>query len=234
MNSIEALIELQGTDGMIRDLEREAKDLPRRKAQESARLKGVTAAVEIARNQLEALRARIRETEEDAAASRQRVKELKTQQATSNSNREYQQFAAAIEGLEREADSADARGFVLVEDELPRHERLLKEAEEKLAAERGGVDGFCDELEARLAEVKAELDRLAEERKAKAARVPPKSLLYYERLRTKRWPVVVTLSSDAVCEGCHLKVPPSTEQMVEHKMELVACTNCGRLLYRDL
>lgn len=234
VNSIEALIGLQDTDGMIRDLEREAKDLPRRKAQENARLKGVTAAVEIAKNQLEALRARISETEEDAAACRQRVKELKTQQATSNSNKEYQQLAAAIEGLEHEADAADARGFALAEDDLPRQERLLKEAEEKFAAERGGVDGFCDELETRLAEVKAELDRLAEERKAKAALVPPKSLLYYERLRTKRWPVVVTLNSDAVCEGCHLKVPPSTEQMVEHKLELVACTNCGRLLYRDL
>ena len=72
------------------------------------------------------------------------------------------------------------------------------------------------------------------ERTEKAKLVNPRTLLYYERLRAKRWPVAVPLNADSVCEGCHLVVPPSTEQMVEHKMELVACTNCGRMLYRDL
>ena len=89
-------------------------------------------------------------------------------------------------------------------------------------------------IDERIAEVKEELDQLAAERTEKAKLVNPRTLLYYERLRTKRWPVAVMLNPDSVCEGCHLKVPPSTEQMVEHKMELVACTNCGRMLYRDL
>ena len=119
-------------------------------------------------------------------------------------------------------------------DELPRLERGVKEAEEAVSGESGGVDEFCRELDERLAAVKEELDRLAVERTEKAKLVNPRTLLYYERLRTKRWPVAVTLNSDCVCEGCHLKVPPSTEQMVDHKMELVACTNCGRMLYRDL
>jgi predicted nucleic acid-binding Zn-ribbon protein len=113
-------------------------------------------------------------------------------------------------------------------------ERAVKEAEEKAGADAGGIDDFCRELDERLAEVKKELDMLAGERAEKAKLVNPRTLLYYERLRTKRWPVAVLLNSDSVCEGCHLKVPPSTEQMVEHKMELVACTNCGRMLYRDL
>ena len=82
------------------------------------------------------------------------------------------------------------------------------------------------------ARVRAEQEK--KERAEKAKLVNPRTLLYYERLRTKRWPVAVPLSPDSVCEGCHLVVPPSTEQMVEHKMELVACTNCGRMLYRDL
>ena len=110
----------------------------------------------------------------------------------------------------------------------------LLHMEEKLNGESGGVGDFCKEMDSRLAEVKAELDQLAGERAEKARLVNPRTLLYYERLRTKRWPVAVPLNSDSVCEGCHLVVPPSTAQMVEHKMELVACTNCGRMLYRDL
>ncbi len=233
MNPIQTLIDLQEVDGRIRELEREAKDLPMRKAQESARLKGVNASLEIARNQLTVAQQRVKDAEGEATAAKDRVKELKILQASASSNKEYQQLSMAIEGLEREAEEAEARGYAMM-DELPRLERGVKEAEEAVSGESGGVDEFCRELDERLAAVKEELDRLAVERTEKAKLVNPRTLLYYERIRTKRWPVAVTLNSDCVCEGCHLKVPPSTEQMVDHKMELVACTNCGRMLYRDL
>lgn len=233
MNPIQTLIDLQEVDGRIRELEREAKDLPMRKAQESARLKGVNASLEIARSQLAVAQQRVKDAEGEAAAAKERVKELKILQASASSNKEYQQLSMAIEGLEREAEEAEARGYAMM-DELPRLERGVKEAEEAVSGESGGVDEFCRELDERLAAVKEELDHLAVERTEKAKLVNPRTLLYYERLRTKRWPVAVTLNSDCVCEGCHLKVPPSTEQMVDHKMELVACTNCGRMLYRDL
>ena len=233
MNPIQTLIDLQEVDGRIRELEREAKDLPMRKAQESARLKGVNASLEIARNQLMAAQQRVKDAAGEATAAKDRVKELKILQASASSNKEYQQLSMAIEGLEREAEEAEARGYAMM-DELPRLERGVKEAEEAVSGESGGVDEFCRELDERLAAVKEELDRLAVERTEKAKHVNPRTLLYYERIRTKRWPVAVTLNSDCVCEGCHLKVPPSTEQMVDHKMELVACTNCGRMLYRDL
>lgn len=233
MNPIQTLIDLQEVDGRIRELEREAKDLPMRRAQESARLKGVNASLEIARNQLTAAQQRVKDAEAEATAAKDRVKELKILQASASSNKEYQQLSMAIDGLEREAEEAEARGYAMM-DELPRLERGVKEAEEAVSGESGGVDEFCRELDERLAAVKEELDRLAVERTEKAKLVNPRTLLYYERIRTKRWPVAVTLNSDCVCEGCHLKVPPSTEQMVDHKMELVACTNCGRMLYRDL
>lgn len=233
MNPIQTLIDLQEVDGRIRELEREAKDLPMRKAQESARLKGVNASLEIARSQLTVAQQRVKDAEGEAAAAKERMKELKILQASASSNKEYQQLSMAIEGLEREAEEAEARGYAMM-DELPRLERGVKEAEEAVSGESGGVDEFCRELDERLAAVKEELDHLSVERTEKAKLVNPRTLLYYERLRTKRWPVAVTLNSDCVCEGCHLKVPPSTEQMVDHKMELVACTNCGRMLYRDL
>ena len=233
MNPIQSVIDLQEVDGRIRELEREAKDLPRRKAQESARLKAVNASLEVAKNQLAVAQQRVAESEAEATAAKDRIRELKILQASASSNKEFQQLAIAIEGLEHEAEEADARGYAMMDD-LPRLERAVKEAEEKASGESGGVNDFCAELDARLAEVKAELDQLAVERAEKSELVNPRTLLYYERLRTKRWPVAVPLNSDSVCEGCHLVVPPSTEQMVEHKMELVACTNCGRMLYRDL
>jgi predicted nucleic acid-binding Zn-ribbon protein len=68
----------------------------------------------------------------------------------------------------------------------------------------------------------------------------PQFMLYYERLRTKRWPVVTMLTEDEVCDGCHLKQPPSAKQLVKQnasnaekggRMRIVACNMCGRILY---
>ena len=59
----------------------------------------------------------------------------------------------------------------------------------------------------------------------------------------KRWPVVVPLTHDGVCDGCHLVQPPSVGQLVSANAKngaegkpqsIVACTMCGRILYGDL
>ena len=49
MTIIDALVELQEVDGRIRELELELKDLPRRKALETARLSGVSADLQAAK-----------------------------------------------------------------------------------------------------------------------------------------------------------------------------------------
>ena len=119
-------------------------------------------------------------------------------------------------------------------DDLPSAEDRIKKAQEKYDAEKSGVDVLCAEIDERIAAVEAELKEAQAERAEKAKLVTnPKFMLYYERLRTKRWPVVVPLTHEGVCDGCHLVQPPSVSQLVDHNADLVACTMCGRILYRD-
>jgi predicted nucleic acid-binding Zn-ribbon protein len=97
-------------------------------------------------------------------------------------------------------------------------------------------------MDERLAAVAEELESAKAERAEKLKAVNnPKFMLYYERLRQKRWPVVVSLTHEGVCDGCHLQQPPSVAQMVDANAKrgseggeqaIVACTMCGRILYR--
>ncbi len=246
VNVIQPLIELQDTDGQIRELEREARDIPQRKAQETARLAGVNAALEFAKNHLEAHRETIRKEEAEAERLRARVHELKLAQTSIKSNKEMQQSIMQIEGLERDAESTENRALAL-EEETPSFEKNVAVAQAKVDADQGGVDGLVAELDARLAEVNAELARLQQERAEKSKVVSaadPRTLLYYERLRTRRWPAVALLNSDDVCDGCHMKQPPFVGQSVDRNAKIVesggtvqgpvVCTMCGRILYRDL
>lgn len=235
MNVIQPLIDLQDTDGQIRELEREAKDIPQRKAQETARLAGVNAALEIAKNQLAAMRKRIKDEEDEAEQIRAKVKDLKIAQTSIKSNKEMQQSIMQVEGLEHDADTAEERALAL-QDDIPGLERRVAEAQERVDADKGGVDGYVAELDSRLAEVNEQLDVLRQERMEKVAAVraaDPRALLYYERISTRRWPAVAFLNSDDVCDGCHMKQPPYVAQNVDRGKELAVCTMCGRILYRD-
>ena len=241
MPVIEALIELQDVDGRIRELEVELKDLPRRKALETARLSGVSADLEAAKANQQYASERVKGYEADAQALKDKISELKRTQAGLKSNKEYQQYSVQIDLVQHDLETTENNALAAMDD-MPSAERRILDAQAKFDAEKGGVDAFCAEIDERIALVKAELAECQAARVEKAKAVnDPKFMLYYERLRTKRWPVVVPLTHEGVCDGCHLVQPPSVAQMADANVRLaaegqpqrqVACTMCGRLLYR--
>jgi len=242
MTIVEALLDLQEVDGRIRELETELKDLPRRKALETARLSGVSADLQAARANHEYANQRVRGYEEDAKALKEKIGQLKTTQAGLKSNREYQQYSVQIDLVNHDLETKENQQLAAMDD-LPSAQARVDDAQRKYDAEKGGVDTFCAEIDERIESVKAELAEAQAERAEKAKAVTdPKFMLYYERLRTKRWPVVVALTHDGVCDGCHLVQPPSVGQLADANAKngldgkpqsIVACTMCGRILYRD-
>lgn len=233
MTVVQSLIDLQEVDGRIRELEHELKDLPRRKAQEMARLEGVSMNLTAAKANQESANNRVKGYEEDAKALREKIQQLKTAQAGLKTNKEYQQYSVQIDLVTHDLETTE-NSQVAAMDDLPSAEDRIKKAQEKYDAEKSGVDVLCAEIDERIAAVEAELKEAQAERAEKAKLVTnPKFMLYYERLRTKRWPVVVPLTHEGVCDGCHLVQPPSVSQLVDHNADLVVCTMCGRILYRD-
>ena len=241
MTIVEALIDLQDVDGRIRELEMELKDLPRRKALEMARLSGVSADLQAAKAGQEYANQRVKNYEADADALKEKIRQLKTTQSGLKSNKEYQQYSIQIDLVSHDLEATENNQIAAMDD-LPSAQARIDEAQAKFDSEKGGVDAYCAEIDERIASVKAELDEARKDRDEKAKAVnDPKFMLYYERLRTKRWPVVVPLTHDGVCDGCHLVQPPSVGQLADANAKngeaqkpqsIVACTMCGRILYR--
>ena len=242
MTIIEALVDLQEVDGRIRGLEAELIDLPRRKALETARLSGVSSDLEAAKANLEQVQLRIKEYEDEATALEAEIQQMKIQQTSLKTNKEYKDFSIKIDLVSHDLETA-RNNAVAARDELPAAESRLQAAQAKFDSGKGVVDTFCAEIDERIAAVKAEHAEAVSERDEKAKAVTdPKFMLYYERLRTKRWPVVVELTHEGVCDGCHLVQPPSVGQLANanakngeagRPQSIVACTMCGRILYRS-
>ena len=241
MTIVEALIGLQEVDGRIRELELELKDLPRRKALEMARLSGVSADLQAAKAGADYVNGRAKGLESDAQALKEKIQQLKMAQAGLKTNKEYQQYSVQIDLVSHDLETLE-NSQIAAMDDLPSAQARIADAQARYDAEKGGVDRFCAEIDERIAAVQAELAE-AQKARVEAAKTvtDPKFLLYYERLRTKRWPVVVALTHDGVCDGCHLVQPPSVGQLADANLRngeagrpqsIVACTMCGRILYR--
>lgn len=241
MTIVEALIGLQEVDGRIREFEMELKDLPRRKALEMARLSGVSADLQAAKAGEDYVNGRVKGLESDAQALKEKIQQLKMAQAGLKTNKEYQQYSVQIDLVSHDLETLENNQIAAMDD-LPSAQARIADAQARYDAEKGGVDRFCAEIDERIAAVQAELVEAQKARvEAAKAVTDPKFLLYYERLRTKRWPVVVALTHDGVCDGCHLVQPPSVGQLADANLRngeagrpqsIVACTMCGRILYR--
>ncbi|MGQ9494036.1 MAG: zinc ribbon domain-containing protein [Anaerolineae bacterium] len=76
-------------------------------------------------------------------------------------------------------------------------------------------------------------DRMAAAKKQRAmlmARLEPATRALYEELLRKKDGRAVVLMADQMCQGCRVTVPTSKAQIVRRGLELVTCTNCGRIL----
>lgn len=231
MSVVQSLLDLQEIDGRIRALQQESKDIPQRKSQESARLNGARTLVEQAKNELKAAQLKVANLEGDVKLLRDKILELKKHQGQLKTNKEFSAYNLEIAKIEKDIDVAE-NNLIAAMDHVTPCKTVLDEREAKLKEEQTVVDSYCAELDARLAEVQAELLSCQKSRAEAAKLVQPRELFIYDRLLTKRWPVVVPLQEDGVCKGCNLQQPPSIAQLVRRNQGLVACQMCGRILYR--
>lgn len=230
MSVVQPLLDLQEVDGRIRTLQQELRDIPQRKEQESARLHGSRVAVEEAKKSLQSAQLRVSELELEVKARRDKIQSLKQNQVQLKTNKEFQLYNLEIAKIEGDIDNYEARLIAAMDDVIPR-KQALTEKEAKLKEEQAETDVYLKELDSRMAELKAELAAVETSRLEVAKQVNARSLLYYDRLSLKRWPVVVSLQADGVCKGCNLLQPPSVAQLVRRNQELVPCQMCGRILY---
>ncbi len=230
MSFVQPLLELQDVDGRIRELEQEIVDIPERKKQENARLDSLRKLLVAAQGELKSIQVKIEGADLEAESRKVKINDLKKNQVMLKTNKEFQMYNLEIKRFEDDLSTFEAREIAAMDDLIPVKAKVA-ELEAKLASEQAGVNAYMADLDARLAEVQQALQETRIERDEVARKVQPRPKLYYDRLKSKRWPVVVELQGGAVCAGCNLVQPPSVGQMVRRDLDVVVCTMCGRILY---
>lgn len=232
---IEKLLILQDRDRKIRRIESELAHIePERQA-----LKGKTSS---AQTQLENAKLRVRQAESDrkrleldVEAKKTQIERYANQQLQTRKNEEYRALAQEIEHCRADINKIEDQEIELME----RAEQAQKDvaawtktfdAAKKLADDQIAQLGIREQnLQKELAELKSNREELA-------AAVDVGVRGRYERLFKSKGENVIVGVNHGVCGGCHMKLPAQTLVACQANQEVVACINCGRILYytRDM
>ncbi len=242
MSVIDDLSALQDLDGEIRELERNVNDIPVRREQELRKLTAEQEDLNRAREEVSRLILETRNDEMTISEVKESIAKFRTQQMTLKTNAEYAAMNAQIAQAEETLKVAEGK---LAEDKakIPPAEAEVGAFQTVYDVAKREIDAYLADLDERLAAIQKRLDdaRLRRAGMVKPLDVPAtrKFLMYYDRLRKSRWPVLIKLDA-GVCTGCHMQLPPAKQQDAVRnamasadpaKMGIVACDFCGRMIY---
>ena len=228
--TVEALLVLQDRDNKVRTLTDELDEAPvaieaveREVATRTANfdtLKGKTRQIEADRKKLDL----------DVQTKQAAIARYKSQQQQTRKNEEFSALNHEIEHAEKDISA-------LEDSELELMEAYDKGLAEVAAAQRD-LTAFTEkakqkksELEKRSAALAAELIGAEEKQAAAEKTVEPDVLARYRRILKSKHDVAIVPIHGGACGGCHMKLTSQTVLSAKAAEVLVACENCGRLVF---
>jgi uncharacterized protein len=188
-------------------------------------------------SQLEAAKLRVKQIESERKrldleieAKKSQIEKYANQQLQTRKNEEYRALAHEIEMAKDAIFKIEDQEIALMEQtEVAQKEVVLASAE--AAAAKKQLETQLGLLNQREESLKKELAELQLGRVAIADAVEEGARNRYERLLKSKGENVVVGVEHSVCGGCHMKLPAQIIASCRGQAELVACPNCGRILY---
>ena len=235
LETIEKLLLLQDRDRKIHRVQQELAQIgPERKTYQT-KATATQAQLETARTRIKQIESDRKRLELDVETKKQQIEKYANQQLQTRKNEEYRALAHEIDTCKADITKIEDQEIALMEQaEQAQKEagRLSREAEEIKKTAEGQITQLNQSEE----NLKKELAELQRGRAELAAAVDTSALNRYERLFKSKGDNVVVGVHHGVCGGCHMKLPAQILVNCQAQKEIIACSNCGRILYytRDM
>lgn len=191
---------------------------------------GAQTALETARHQAMQIESDRKKLELDVDAQKQLIDKYSLQQFQTRKNEEYRALSHEIETCKGNISQIEDKILEFMEQAdlaLKTIQQCDRQAQEmkKLSDER------VAELAKRESVLRLELASLESKRLELVAKVPETPRLRYERLLKSKGSNVVVGIQHGVCGGCHMSLQRQVVVSCQAEQDVVACSNCGRMLY---
>ncbi|MFZ1037253.1 MAG: C4-type zinc ribbon domain-containing protein [Smithella sp.] len=166
---------------------------------------------------------KIKKVNEGIVKTKERMLEVKN-------NKEYQAMLKEIEIAESSRGEIETQIISLL-DELDKLSVLVKKDEEILKQSRSKYEQEKKAMEDDLNAVDTDVANWEQKRIGLQRDVPNELLVRYERIKKRNKGVGVTSVWKAVCNGCHMNIPPQLYNELQRSDDLLSCPNCNRIMY---
>lgn len=166
---------------------------------------------------------KIKRIQESIGKTKERMLEVKN-------NKEYQALLKEIEIAEHSKGEVESEIIVILE-ELDKLAGLVKEDEEKLGLARAKYEKERKDMEDALNSIDAEVLKLEQKKAEIQNNLPGDLLSRYEKIKKRGNGIAITSVWKAVCNGCHMNIPPQLYNELQRTDELLSCPNCNRIIY---
>ncbi|PKN77567.1 MAG: hypothetical protein CVU51_16570 [Deltaproteobacteria bacterium HGW-Deltaproteobacteria-1] len=145
-------------------------------------------------------------------------------------NKEYQAMLKEIETSEKTRGDIESRIIALME-EMDKLSVLVKKDEETLKQAESNHEKEKRIIEDDLSAVDADTLTWTEKRTVLQKSIPADLLAQYERVKKRNNGIGVIAVWKAVCNGCHMNIPPQLYNELQRSNDLLSCPNCNRIMY---
>ena len=193
-------------------------------------IEGLTTRIEKIKNEIDEFQRAITQKKGEIADAEASVARYKSQLDEVKNNREYDTLSKEIEfqSLEIELCNKKIReANTRIQDkqaELATNEEVIKERQSDLEVKKSELDEI-------MTETRAEEDKLKEKVKDLEAKIEPRLLTSFKRIRknARNGLGVVYVQRDA-CGGCFNKIPPQRQLDIKMHKKIIVCEYCGRIM----
>ena len=228
--AIEKLLILQDRDRKIRRVTGELAHIEPERQTLKTRTATAQADLEHAKLRIRQIESSRKDLELEVEAKKQMIVRYANQQFQTRKNEEYRALAHEIETCKAAIFKIEDQEIELMEQAEAGQKDVLR-ATQAVNDARKLMDEQIAQLDAREQNLRKELAELEANREALASAVDESARGRYERLVRSKGENVVVGVQHGVCGGCHMKLPPQLLVTCQAEKELVACSNCGRILY---
>jgi predicted nucleic acid-binding Zn-ribbon protein len=230
LDTIEKLLILQDRDQKIR---REQGELARIEPErQTLKTKAATAQAELekAKLRVKQIESARKDLELEVEAKKLMITRYSNQQFQTRKNEEYRALAHEIDTCKAAIFEIENREIELMEQGEAAQKEVVRLTQAVRDA-RTLLEEQVAQLDEREQNLRKELAQLETNREELASAVDAGARSRYERLVRSKGEHVVVGVQHGVCGGCHMKLPPQLLVTCQADKELVACSNCGRILY---
>jgi hypothetical protein len=203
---------------------------PRLSADLDARLKASEGAVTVEADRLSDIQQAYRVQEADAKVIQTRIVKSEEKLRSVKTNKEYQSSLKEIDDLKRSLSAVEDRMIAYLDE--------MDQVAVTVATKKDEVKLLFREIEAEKEQIRQsalsaqkQLDRLNDARAKIIAVIEPDLLKIYETVKQNSGGVAIAVVKNAVCQGCHVNLPPQMFHDLLHFDKLLVCPHCERLIH---